>query len=129
MDRRTAIVILSFLALALVTSGCASAGQGEGGSSGSRNVIDREALFDMEGMNAYEAIQRLRPTWLRARRTGMGSPQLPGLVVNDQQSELYNLRTMRIEGIEEIRYVEARDASIRYGTGFPAGVIVVVQRQ
>jgi hypothetical protein len=36
------------------------------------------------------------------------------------------MRGLPIENVREIRYVAPRDATTRWGTGYPAGAIVVV---
>jgi len=31
--------------------------------------------------------------------------------------------------VEEIRFIDSRDATMRYGTGFPSGIIAVSSRR
>lgn len=84
---------------------------------------------------AYELIQRLRPQFLRSRGTtslggSAGSSKPTALVVVDgsPRGDLSALRQVSAMSIEEIRYLSAADASIRFGTGYTGGAILVTTR-
>jgi hypothetical protein len=74
-------------------------------------------------LSALEVVQRLRPNWLRIR-----GGSLPEVVLDntplDGGTEL--LRAYRVGEIKEMRYLDPADATLRFGTGFPAGAIVIV---
>lgn len=121
------LIIAALLAL-VGTSGCASAGSGSS-SGGSRNHIVQEELQDppLQSMSVFEAIQRLRPRWLRSRASGSGGTQtLPAVFLNGSRyGNIGSLQSMRVNDVEDIRFINSRDATTRYGTGFPGGIISV----
>ncbi len=91
--------------------------------------LGAEEISSVPVSTAYEAIQTLRPQWLRRRETlSLMDPNsgYPAVVVdNIQRGELDLLRNIRAEVVAEIRYLNARDATTRYGTGFRGGAIEV----
>ena len=113
---------------ALVLAGCAA---GSGGSGGDRNIITEETLAAYSGQNAYEVIQRLRPAWLRARGMGMDSSTEGVMVYVDGAplSGTDELRTWDVNQVQEIRYLDARDATTRFGTGHSNGAILVTTKR
>lgn len=122
------------LAALLGTFGCASSGTGDGGSTGgSRNLIVHEELTDpaIAPLSALEAVERLRPRWLRSRGAASGAGQtLPVVYMNGSRyGELHTLRSIPVSDIEEIRFINARDATTRFGTGVAGGVIAVESRR
>ena len=76
-----------------------------------------------------QAIQRMRPQWLRAirgvRSLGGGSIFPKVLVDEIQYREIDDLRRMSVSAIAEIRFIGAADATTRFGTGYTAGLILV----
>lgn len=78
----------------------------------------------------YEAVRLLRPSWLRLRvRTGTHGSRdgLPTLYSHNLRfGSVYGLRDFRMEGIKEIRYISAVDATTRWGIGHTGGVIEVI---
>lgn len=122
-------VVLTLLLLPL-TAGCASSA-GPEGSSSDPYLITAEELQDWRGRHLGEAIQSLRPRWLRSRgntsiRLGEEIPRvvLDGAIVGEAEE----LERISVESVEEVRFLDARDATTRYGTGFGGGAIVVVTR-
>ena len=78
--------------------------------------------------NLFQAIDRLRPRWLRVRSVTSIQGAAPIMVYHDNVRAggievLYNIR---IEGVQEARFVNATDATTRYGMGVPSGVIEVI---
>ena len=114
---------------AVLLAGCA-AGSGNGGG-GDRNVITEETLAEYSGQNAYEVSQRLRPAWLRARGMGMDSSTEGVMVYVDGAplSGTDELRTWDVNQVQEIRYLDARDATTRFGTGHSNGAILVTTKR
>lgn len=124
---------LLFSLLFLISSvGCASTG-----TTGERydpDVITRAELDGIAQANqtVYEAIGRLRVTWLRPRTPAsvqFNSDRLPKAMIDNQRFELDYLHQLRIENVQELRFVDAREATFRWGTGFANGVIEVVTRR
>ena len=117
------------LTLALLLSACAAASSA---SRGSGNVITREQLAALEPLSAFDAIQRLRPTWLQSRGPTSigGAPTLPEVHINESRSRsLEELRSLPVAEVESMEYRSAADATTLYGTGYPGGVIEVRTRR
>jgi hypothetical protein len=123
--------IALFLSVAL--SACASS-PGTGGPRGATDLLTAEQLDQLgPGVSAYDALERLRPTWLRDRGTNSLSASsmgdtMPRLHVDSAQLPLDALRSMRTSDIQFIRFMDARDATTRYGTGYVNGLIEVTTR-
>lgn len=125
---RTTAVGLLTLALVLPTTGCASSGTSGGGSS---DDITREDLETVSADNAMEVVSLMRPRWLRARpaRTINDPTPVVGVVIDGRpRGSLDDLAQIRRENIERISFMSASDATIRYGTGFTGGAVVVTTR-
>lgn len=117
-------------ALLLVTTACASTGGTT--NSGSRDIITQEELRSLDDVTAYRAIERLRPRWLRSRGpvSLRGGGALPSVFVDgSDHGELASLRRMSVTNIESIRFLSSSDATTRYGTGYPSGIIHVRSRR
>lgn len=113
--------------LTVVLAACASSGGGGGSGGSDRNVISTEELSDLTGFNAYDAVQRLRPQWLRSR--GGNLSDLPATFVDGRHfGDLNQLSSFNTADILSIRYLSAADATTLYGTGYPGGVIEIRTR-
>jgi hypothetical protein len=119
------LVVMSALTFALI--GCASGGGGSDGTPrGNSNRIVESELATLETQDAYTAIQRLRPQWLRSR-----SGAAPVVIMDGtrQQVGLSILRSIRTSELQELRYLSASDATTRYGTGFDGGAILLTTKR
>jgi hypothetical protein len=121
-------VLLASVALAA----CASApGGARGSSSGS---ITAEQLDNLgPGVSAYEAIERLRPTWLRDRGVNSASAAyvddtMPKVHIDRTPFGLDALRSFRTTDIQTITFMSGPDATTMYGTGYVNGLILVQTR-
>lgn len=104
---------------------------------GSANLITNAeieaAAIDM--LNALQLVERLRPMMMRARNQtagSMGAGSTFGVIayVDDVRlGELDALATVMRGTIKEIRYINATDATTRWGTGHSNGVIQVVTKR
>ena len=122
----------SRLLITFAVAACASSGGGEGGPRRSANLITAEELTDAFEQSVYQAIQRLRPRWLTARGNASFSSaenRLPSVIMDDVPYRLSILDNVRPEEVETLRYISASDATTRWGTGYPAGVIEVRTRR
>lgn len=100
----------------------------------STSVITSEELSETNAQNAYYAIQMLRPGWFRSRaRTslGAGGAADPMYVYldNTRYGTIQSLQQMSLSGIAEIRYMDASEATNRFGTGHAMGAIVIKLKQ
>ena len=59
--------VLSVTLLALLPLACATSSETSGGPSQNRSLITAEELATLPSVSLYEAVQRLRPAWLRSR--------------------------------------------------------------
>jgi hypothetical protein len=113
--------------LTVVLAACASGGGGGGSGGGDRNRIGTEELSELTGFDAYDAVQRLRPQWLRAR--GGDTSDLPATFVDGRHfGDVTQLRAFNTADILAIRFLSAADATTLYGTGYPGGVIEIQTR-
>lgn len=115
-----------------VLSACASGPTG--GARRDSSVIARAEL-DVDGVSGlmvYDAIQRLRPGWLAPRAAtsiSNGTGPLPAVLVgNAPRRDIEILRSIPVGDVAELRFVNARDATTRYGTGYVNGLIEVRPR-
>ncbi len=49
-------------------------------------------------------------------------------VDRSRRGEIRELELIAADDVERIRYISARDATTRYGTGYPGGIIEVISR-
>jgi hypothetical protein len=112
-----------------VTAGCSPATQGSGaGPRSSTNVLTRQEISasPYQATNAYEAVDKLRPGFLRPRTTSSGPGYLPTLFIDGiRKGSVDLLRSISSNEIAEIRYLSVQDATTRYGLNVPAGVLDV----
>jgi hypothetical protein len=98
-----------------------------------RNLITREQLEAMPSTTARDVIDRLHRDWLRGRggtiqsATGRVYPKV--FVDSRPYGEIDVLYGFGTETIEEIRYISASDATTRFGTGYPGGIINLIMRR
>jgi predicted small secreted protein len=128
--KRTRALSPIFLLSSVLLGACASGGTSSGTDvQRDPNRISPEELQAQPPGTAYEAIERLRPNWLRARSTSLsggvgGSVNLPRVFVDDRDfGTMASLRNFHLDSVEEILYMSARDATTRYGTGYAGGII------
>ena len=88
-----------------------------------------------EASNALQIVQKLRPQMLRGRgrispADSTGSSMVPKVVVDDvSYGTVDALANLNANAVREIRYLSAADATTRWGTGYPGGVILVVMKK
>lgn len=126
------------LATAMVMlAACASGGGGAPAAKQNPNVISMEEIIESSASNAFEVIQRLRPSFLRTRGAVHGTPgatnamEMVDLVVYLNENRLGGsdqLRQISTSDIREIRYFNSSEATTKWGTGHSAGAIQVVSR-
>jgi hypothetical protein len=91
------------------------------------NVLSRDEIATAPVTNAYEAVDRLRPRFLRPHATGGRPATALATVFIDgvRRGEPEILRSVAVNSVMEIRYLTAADATTRYGLDIPGGVIDV----
>ena len=121
----------ALLLATLTLAACASA---PGGARQTTGAITAEQLDNLgPGISAYEAIERLRPVWLRDR--GINSPSaayvddtLPRVHIDTTPYDLSALRSFRTSDVQQITFMTGPDATTMYGTGYVNGLILVTTR-
>jgi hypothetical protein len=125
---RIPVVVLVALTLGLVA--CASSGT-DPGTRRSTRVITTEELETVEELNAYEAVQRLRPNWLRTRgRVSMQAQQGIQLYVDGvHRGYVADLVSIRANAVQRMEYLSASQATARFGTDHVDGAVLVRLRR
>ncbi|MBW3552915.1 MAG: TonB-dependent receptor plug domain-containing protein [Gemmatimonadetes bacterium] len=123
------------MALAVVTglmmTACASTGGAdENGSSSSRNVITAEQLENMSNQSVYDVVRKLKPTWLQRRGhvSFRGNTELLVILDDSQFHDFSLLTSMTAANVEEIRYMDPRKATNKYGIRASGGAILLTTR-
>jgi hypothetical protein len=149
----------SALALALVALGaCASASRTTARTPGGTNVLTGTELATAQANNLYEAIDHLRPTYLRPRASGSavrqevpsssrggdaggvpsggaGSAVLSGvspvMVYRDdvRLGGVDDMRTIAISEVAEVRFIPGPQAVVRFGTNHSSGAIMITSKR
>lgn len=122
--RNSKYFFILFLFLVIGYTSCAPKVAVDGVVRRDRNVILRAEYIDLGVINAFEVIRRLRPQWLRNR----GIPVLPVVYVNDIQDTFDILAILHLPDIIKLEYLDAFQATGRFGTGHGNGAILVFTR-
>jgi hypothetical protein len=135
MRIQTSIVVVVALAASVACGG--SRRSNDLRPSGERDVIFEPEISSRapDAANAYQIIQRLRPQMLRIR--GLASPmdrtgesvQPKVYLDNVEYGTLGQLQNLNANQIREIRFVNSRDATTRWGTGHMGGVILILTKR
>ncbi len=131
-SRRSAPQVLSALAMLMALGACASGSGGGGGAprSSSTRLVAADFQNDV-GFDVYTIIQRHRPRWLQVRgaTTAQGPARISVIIDGTrQQGSVEVLRSIAGSEVDELRFLNARDATTRYGTDMTAGAIEVVTK-
>jgi hypothetical protein len=115
-----------------VAAACASSGGTSASPRRSSDVITADELASVEVPNLHQAIQRLRPNWLRSRgQVSIQTPDAGNPVVYVDDTRFGDLRTLEqivTSEVQEVRRMNAAEATNRYGTGHAGGALVVKRR-
>lgn len=127
MKRRTFLLV----ALGLVVHGCAGSGSRPGATRSSSRVLTAEELTEASELNCYQAVQRLRPGWLRTRgRVSFTSQQGIRLYVDGMaRGYVDEMRSIRATAVAEMRYLSAPEATSRFGTDHVDGAILITLKR
>ena len=95
----------------------------------SRNYISSEEIRKNLASSAYELIRRLRPHWLSGRGSmSIRFPETayPVVYVNsNRHGDIASLSWITPDHITEIRFLNAGDASNRFGLDHAGGAILI----
>jgi hypothetical protein len=100
-----------------------------------RSTITNEELQATRETSLYNAIQRLRPEWLRSR----GATSIASGMAGNQGADAINvyqdlqklgsldvLRSMPLTQAGSLKFYSAGEAQQRFGTGNPSGAIQII---
>jgi hypothetical protein len=126
MLRRTGLSVTLLILLAC-------GGARTAGGQRDRDLITEPEIVATQLRDAYEVVQALRPEFLRTRGVSSfrATDPVEAVVYVDgvRQGALATLRRVSWEVLREIRYIDAREATTRYGTGHGAGAILVATKR
>lgn len=128
--RRTTVWTVALL----LAGGLACGGMGSGGGGGGSGSLTSQQLRELQTQydNMYELIRSERSMWLQTRGSVSfqdPSASLPMVFVDGvEQGEPSALRRINPSDVEEAEFMSASDATTRYGTGYPGGIIRVSTR-
>jgi hypothetical protein len=124
------------VAAAVVALGaCATAGGGSGGDTEDRDVITRAQMAGLEHLSVYDAVRRLKPAWLRTSRgtdsfiTEMQSRRGVRVYVDGAlRGGAAELRQLSVQDVQEVRRLDARQATMEFGMDHTEGALLVKTR-
>ncbi|MDH3457574.1 MAG: hypothetical protein OER90_12120 [Gemmatimonadota bacterium] len=114
-----------FLAAAIVATACATASQ-SGETTSRMDLISEADIAELSAATALDVVRRLRPAWLRVR-TGGDEPVV--YIDRTRRGGLELLSSLAIEVVQEMSYMSASEATIRFGTGHRGGAILVTTKR
>lgn len=129
LPRSSRPTLIVALALTVGLGACASSGSS--GPRRSSTRITAEEFEDFSQQDVFSIVQRLRPQWLvvRAPASTQGRAQISVIIDGVKQTgSVEVLRSIRGSDVDELRYINARDATTRYGTDNVAGAIEVITK-
>ena len=124
-------------AMALMLVACGGGGAGTTAqpdtqprpTRGPADMISEAEINTTSYQNALEVVQGLRPSMMRPRGTSSSQYQVVAYMDDVRLIDLNGLATIPSERVKEIRYVNSRDATTRWGTGHGSGVILVTTKR
>ncbi len=126
--RRASIAALAGTYLT-VSAGCAhhEPTSGLAVRSNESGPITSKELRTVDDRDAYTAIALLRPSLLKNRGPTsilLDTPAQPEVFIDGMYYGPFDsLRQIPVHELEEIRFLDVGDATIRYGMGHPSGII------
>lgn len=124
---------LATMALLLfVTAACASTSSEQRRTSTRRDarMLSAEEIKSSSASNLYDVIRSHRPEWLIKR--GQTSINLEGDIVvyidNVALGGPESLKSIDVQSVQVVRFLNASEAQMRYGVGHMHGAIVVTTR-
>jgi hypothetical protein len=112
----------------LLIAAAACAGGSHAAGSSTSNVITRADLDAAGVVTTYDAVQRLRPAYLRTRgpvsvvnATARSRPVV--FVDATEYGEVESLRNFPASRVEEVRFYPGSEATTKFGSTYGAGVI------
>lgn len=117
---------------AVSLAACATSTQQMQFGGASRDVLLAREIVAAKVVDAYQAVMRLRPEFLRWRGLDTGIPGQGAVRVFLDDVELGGpeaLRQVSLDAVTQIRFVTASEAAMRWGTNRAGGGVILVSTQ
>lgn len=125
--RRITIVVAALLAI-----GACAGVKSHRVAPRDRNMITADEIDRANASNAYEIVERLRPAFLRTRGAeSLQNPTPPTPIIyldGMRYGTLQTLASVPAIGIISIQYLNAIDATQRFGFGNEGGAILITTK-
>jgi hypothetical protein len=121
---RLRVTVMSVALLAVAA--CGPSGTTNTPGHGNTRLLMVDELRQSHSSNLYEAVQRLRPSWLVERYQG-ASRGSPAVFIGSQRAgEIDYLRTIETANVAQVHFFDPFTAASRFGRNVPFGVIQVI---
>lgn len=131
--RTTRLVIPLVVLLSVGLAACASGGgAGQGARSGGGDLLTAEEMAEWASQDLFEVVRKLRPRWLQSRAPATARGRQSIAIILDgvrQDGGPEVMRGFRTGDIQSVQYMNARDATTRYGTDMTGGALVIQTRR
>ena len=109
---------------------CAVTPKSNGPRMADRNTLTQQEIEQSQSITAYDMIRALRPRWLSERGvTSFRSNNPIMLYVNDNRvGTIERLRDYAPRDLREARFLDATQATQRFGTGHRSGAVMLYLR-
>lgn len=121
--RRIGMRLVIAVSIIMLAQACVSTGSSDG-IRRDPDLIVAEELADYSTLMLADAIRQLRPRWMNVRGSATGST-VPVVMNGGAPQDWTILETLRPDQVASVRFHSAADATMRWGTGFPNGLIEV----
>jgi len=122
------LIGISFsIAVVIGTTSCASSGGRSGATARTGDVITADQLRTVNQSNVYDAVQAIRPSWLRACcPNSFLSPTVVQAYVNGVRLRgVEDLKSLPLANVQIIQWFDPIEASSRWGLDHNQGAIAV----
>jgi len=120
------------LAVTILLLGCVSTSTQSGSPRGSGTSLTPEQLTSANADNLYDAINKLRPSWLTSRGptsvTNSTPTEVDVFMGNNYLGKADYLRQVHPGDVTEVKYWDPGSAAARFGMGHPRGVIEITRK-
>jgi hypothetical protein len=112
--------LLTVALAVMLLAGCASSSGGGTAGSRSERLITADEIAATHAKNAYEVIEQLRPRWLTRINQAV--------VYMDDAPLILPLNSVMVGEIQQMEFLNAADATTKYGTNHAGGAIVIKRK-
>lgn len=130
--RSTRLVIPLVVLLSAGLAACASGGGGQASRAGGGDLLTAEEMAEWASQDLFDVVRRLRPRWLQSRAPATAQGRQSLAIILDgvrQDGGPEVLRSFRAGEIGSVQYMNARDATTRYGTDMTGGALIVLTKR